>query len=350
LTEMKGKRPARWLRWVLYAGMTAAVLLIAGFGYAYYSIKSIDVEDVIARQEAGGEDTPPASPALSGAIEKASKLSGQEVKPQDALDVAAILLNSGLSLREINFLLGTSDNRLSVEEKQHIRDLLLAKLTEEEIKALRAITTKYGKGLIILDPEYPIELVGVYDPEERERIKQELASKKQPDPDPKKEQAEDVVVADPASKPLNDPTKGDERAVAPPQKEAEPPVVQETPNAKAQKAEILTVYRKKLDTLQASCTAQVDRFGAEVVAAVKQAKADKKPLSAKLIDESLRGRLASAEEQCDRRFQSLVAGAEKELKEQQLNGKAEMAEWKRRYEQKKKEERTAVLVQLAPYL
>ncbi|GBF78500.1 hypothetical protein PA598K_07152, partial [Paenibacillus sp. 598K] len=166
----------------LWSTAVLGVLLVAAAGLLYWKLTTMDIGAIRDRHVLQGESSPggagggaedssgrlPAS--LSGAVGKADALADKPIQSDDALDAAAILLQSGLSLREMYYLMGQSTETLSTEEKQHIRDLLLAKLDPEEIEALRAITSGYGKHLVILDPDYPIEAVGVKDDAERDRI------------------------------------------------------------------------------------------------------------------------------------------------------------------------------------
>lgn len=163
------------------------LLAAAGTGYLYWKITSIDLEDIRARQLAkaeqrqgdsripdkqeGGTNQSPELPAILGhAVDTAEGISGKKIEMNDAVDAAAILLQSGLSFSEMYSLLGQSDQELSTEGKQEIRDLLLSKLSKEEIEALRSITSEYGKYLVILDENYPIEAVGIKDAAKRKEI------------------------------------------------------------------------------------------------------------------------------------------------------------------------------------
>ncbi|WP_274364306.1 hypothetical protein [Paenibacillus thermotolerans] len=304
------------MKWIGWTSLAVFILLLGGAGYVYYTIKSAKLSDIVERQQGKENTTEDAPSIIKGTIDKASRIAGKPVDAQDALDAASILLNSGLSFREISYLTGQSETKMSVEEKQEIRDLLLEKLSEDEISALRSITTKYGKNLVILNPDYPIELVGVSDPKEREKIKKELAEKGQ-------------NVAEPVSGTPNE----DEEAPA----SAEPAGTDEQTK---QKTEILAKYQDRLTALHNSCKAKVDRLTDEVIEAIDQANRENKPLTPKVIDEKLQNKIIEAETACDGSFQEIVDQAKKELADEKLKGQKELAAWKKQYEKKKSEART----------
>ncbi|MBJ6359797.1 hypothetical protein ACFOQM_00445 [Paenibacillus sp. GCM10012307] len=174
-------------RVTLWSLGVAVIIAAAGAGYLYWKLTSIDLEDIRARQLAKAEQragdsrftgkqdngvsqSPELPSVLDHALGTAEEISGQKIAMDDAMDAAAILLQSGLSFTEMYSLLGQSDQQLSVEEKQHIRDLLLSKLSKEDIEALKSITSGYGKYLVILDEGYPIEAVGIKDAAKRKEI------------------------------------------------------------------------------------------------------------------------------------------------------------------------------------
>ncbi|CAM3456107.1 hypothetical protein PALU110988_23780 [Paenibacillus lupini] len=169
--KTKKKKLKPWMKWVIGTASFFVILALIFTGIAYYYIKSIDIEDIASRHSSetadSGEKPVTKLPAIiEKPVEKASQLiGGQKIDSADALDVVAILMNSGLSLKQISYLQGNATTDLSIEEKTKIRELLLSKLSEEEIQLLKSITTEYGIALNILNPDFPIEWVGERDPE-----------------------------------------------------------------------------------------------------------------------------------------------------------------------------------------
>ncbi|WJH35564.1 hypothetical protein N6H14_06020 [Paenibacillus sp. CC-CFT747] len=176
-----------WARWLTLSAAGVILLAGAGIGTLQYKLHSTSLEDIQARQAAKQNgSTPEAGTPASGApgalkdpLAKANEFTDKPISAQDALDAAAILSQAGLSMKEMSYLTGKADAGLPVEEKQRIRDLLLSKLTPEQIHTLRSITEPYGKKLVILDKDYPIELVGVYDEAERQKIIKEIHERRQ---------------------------------------------------------------------------------------------------------------------------------------------------------------------------
>lgn|GEM_PF-1326355 len=79
------------------------------------------------------------------------------VDKQDLLKAATTIMRK-LSWEEIGYLysVGNEQNR-SPEELKKTREVLLQKLTPQDVEVLRALGKKYGKTLNILDPSVPIE-------------------------------------------------------------------------------------------------------------------------------------------------------------------------------------------------
>lgn len=55
---------------------------------------------------------------ISSPVDKANEFASKPIQSQDALDAAAILLKSGLSLKEVYYLTGQASDNLSNDEKQ----------------------------------------------------------------------------------------------------------------------------------------------------------------------------------------------------------------------------------------
>ncbi|NLO22373.1 MAG: hypothetical protein GX119_10320 [Syntrophomonadaceae bacterium] len=82
---------------------------------------------------------------------------GQPVENDDFLKASLIILKK-LDKDEISFLYEIGNKEKPTrEELREVRNMLLNKLTPEEIDTLRAMGSKYGKQLRILDPSVPID-------------------------------------------------------------------------------------------------------------------------------------------------------------------------------------------------
>lgn len=82
---------------------------------------------------------------------------GQRVEKDDLLKASAIIMKK-LNDEEILFLYGVGNKENPTrDELQEVRQMLLNKLTPEEIGTLRALGAKYGKELRVLDPSVPLD-------------------------------------------------------------------------------------------------------------------------------------------------------------------------------------------------
>lgn len=329
------KRMKRWKKIVL--GSTGALLVIfaAVAGYLYYQLNQIDLADIERRIEQRGqgqqdEEKQEVPGFLQGSIDTASSIAGKPIDGQDALDVAAILMKSGLGVKEIYYLLGKSTDKLSNEEKQKIRDILLGKLTDDEIKALRAITTAYGKTLVILDKNYPIELVGVYDEAERAEIQKGLIEKRSASA----EQTQ-PNVSPTSSSPAPSPV-----VTLMPESSPAPSAPTEDSGVKAK--ELRDSYQSQLSTLKQGCTNQVSSIVSEITTDMNANQSDGKGLSLSTLQSKYLPKVESAETSCDSQFQQLIEDAQSEytLKNLPLN---DIAIWKSEYEKAKQEARAQAM-------
>ncbi|CAM4323078.1 hypothetical protein L1N85_15210 [Paenibacillus alkaliterrae] len=339
LTRVKRMRP--WLKWTLGTVLGLFILGICGIGYLFYQVKSISLEDIKERQSANAivdaedSDETEVPKALDGAVGKANEFANKPIETQDALDVAAILLNSGLSFKEIYWLQGSASDDLPTEEKQRIRDLLLEKLSAEEIEALRSITTQYGKGLLILDPNYPIEAVGVKDEAERARII-EQANAKQPETNKPEVESEQTTV-----KPVP----------------IEPEIESETETAtkpiseeqQAVKEGIQADYNSQLSALQSSCVAKSNALASQLVSDVKGKQANGEEISIDLLQNTYLPKIAASEAQCDNQFSFTLANAKLEYETAGLDS-AELNEWQSTYNSAKAIAKSNALSQLSAAL
>jgi hypothetical protein len=333
LMKFHWKSKKTWEKLVITGLSLFLLLVIAVGGFLYYTINQVDLEGIEKRieerkQDAQSDEEQAKLPGvLDSTIDKAESLTTKSIDPQDALDVAAILLKSGLSMKEMYYLTGKSTDKLSNDEKQKIRDLLLKKLSPEEIKALRAITYDYGKKLVILDPEYPIELVGVYDEAEQARIRKELEDKK-------KLQAT-ATTASPnpvADIPAEDPLP------------SLPPSTTPIPSGtlSSEQTALHDTYQGKLDTLQNGCTNKVSSLAAELSAEIKAGQASEEGISIASLQSKFLPKIEAAEQECDSQFNNLMNDAANSYQEKGLPLQ-DIENWKSQYEAAKRKAQSEVL-------
>lgn len=296
----------------------------------YKELRSTTIEQVVQRQQnadeaaSDGNELVTIPSLLEDPLEKANQLSNKPIAKQDMLDAAAILLNSGLTMKEMYYLLGQSTERLTNEEKQHIRDLLLKKLTHEEINALRNITKKYGKGLNILDPKFPIELVGVYDESERKRIQQELKEREK-------------TLSDNGSDPspsLMEPGSSLSEAETPDNRSA----------STAIEEAIEKKYKAQLVNLKNACQAEANGIVNEIAAAIGgQQQLDEDTLQ--MLKDKYLNRIASAENRCSGQVDGIIQNAKKELRQAGVDDSGPDT-WRQEYESAKNQAQSKALKQL----
>lgn len=308
--------------WILSIVLGLLFLVLCGFGYLYYQVKSISLTDIKGRLQA---------------VETVNVSVSKKVKAQDALDIMALLMNSGFSLKEIYWLQGSSLDNVSIKEKQRMRDLLLEKLTQEEREVLQAILTQYGKSLSILDPNDPIQADGVQDKKEREspilesekKIEVETAK---PDTDPS-ESATAPVKPDPDSV-IDQP---------------EPSINPITQDQQAKREQVKKSYNAKLAALQANCVTRSNELLAELVSAIQQKQASGEKVSASLLQNTFLPKIVESEGHCDQKLVNLIKNAKKEYVATGLDLK-ELNGWQAQYNAAKEEARSNALSQLIDIL
>jgi hypothetical protein len=333
----------RWKRWIVGGSASLLLLIGTGAGWAYYQIYSIDISDIQSRQEAKQEGKPAEESVpsiLNDSVNVANQHASKPVETQDALDVAAILLKSGLSLKEIYFLTGQATEQLTTEEKQKIRDLLLAKLTPEEIRALRSITKDYGKHLVILDPRYPIELVGVYDEAERQKILKDIEERKQG------EGSSGITAAAPKPVPATIPkptSVPNVQHVEPVPKDSSIPA---DPQKQEVQADLEGKYNQQMIQLKASCDSQVNQFVKEISAVLKENQEDNQQASLETLQKQFLPKIMQAEQSCDQKFRGILESAKKEYQSTGIESK-DLNKWQEQYDKYKSEMRTKALAQIS---
>lgn len=321
-------------RWIIYINISILVLILFAGCYIYFSLRNISLVDIEQRIEqrkqnpVSSQEKNELPGILNNSIDKAESLTTKNIDPQDALDVAAILLKSGLSMKEMYYLTGKSTDKLSNDEKQKIRDLLLKKLTPEEIKALRAITYDYGKTLVILDPEYPIELVGVYDEAEQTRIRKELEAKK-----------ESQTTAANAS-PNTSADASTEDSFSTPPSSTTLPIPNGAPSS--EQTALRTTYQGKLDALQAGCTNKVSSLASELSAEIKAGQSSNEGISIASLQSKFLPKIEAAEKDCDSQFTALMNDASKSYQEKEMPLQ-DIENWKSQYEAAKRSAQSEAL-------
>lgn len=375
MEENKRKGRKRWVRRMGIAAAGLMVLVVLAGGVVWWKIRSIDSADILARQEAKKNQTgstesgsdPLVENILKNPLEKANQYTNKKIDVQDALDAASILTKAGLSLKEISYLTGQADMNLSNTEKQRIRDLLLTKLNKDDISALRAITEPYGKKLVILDPDYPIELVGVYDETERQKIISAIHNNQQsstppsggsasvsPGSSPEKQRdsggSTDGAAGSSGSaqgtEPLN---KGGANGG-----QSQPGTPASTPasyqgdsdsGTKAAKALIQGKYKPGLDKLQAGCQQKVGELTGAIVQTIQSSKSQGKGVPIDQIQSSYLGKVSAAESQCDAEFNTILSAAEKEYQAAGYDP-AELESWRSQYQSSKDASKEKALAQI----
>ncbi|SFE83888.1 hypothetical protein SAMN05216378_4274 [Paenibacillus catalpae] len=334
------KKLKPWMKWLLGTASFFVIVALIFTGVTYYYIKSIDIKDIASRHSSdlaadSGEKQPESKlPAIiEKPVEKASQLiGGEKIDSADALDVAAILLNSGLSLKQISYLQGNATTDLPVEEKQKIRDILLSKLSDEEIELLKSITKQYGIGLNILNPNYPIEWVGERDPEKmkenneawKKMNQQSNGSTKPTDTGTKTDE-----------KPANTDTKQDDKP-AEPEKEPTPEL---TTDLKQVKQSIDSKTEGQLASLSGTCQAKSNSILAQIVGSADG-------VTLENLQNKYLGKVMEAEGSCDAAFQGIVSQAASSYADAGIDSSA-MPDWNAKYEASKQAVRSSAISAIA---
>jgi len=330
-----------WKKWTVSICSIFVILASVATGYLYYKTKNVDLDKIIEKHQADNNSNIASEQSketelpdiIKDQLGKASALTDKTIKADDALDVAAILMSSGLSMKEMSYLTGKSTDNLSVEEKQKIRDLLLKKLTPKEIEALRSITSQYGKYLVILDPNYPIELVGVEDKEERERILKELENKKQENN--KKQQADDGTSGDDKLSPSSQTPNSQQNDTKTNTNISE--------SNSEKKKQIDAKYTEKISSLKISCQSEASELLTEVITYVNSQKSSGNDTSVSDLQEKFMSKISTSETSCDQKFNNIVAKAKQEYKSNNIDPTPIIENWQSAYEENKRSLRSKSL-------
>ncbi|GMK48359.1 hypothetical protein PghCCS26_54890 [Paenibacillus glycanilyticus] len=322
------KKLKPWMKWVIGTASFFVVVGLIFIGVTYYYIKSIDIKDVAARHnsdvvDGSGEESsePKKLPAIiEKPVEKASQLiGGEKIDSADALDVASILLNSGLSLKQISYLQGNATYDLSIEEKTKIRELLLSKLSDEEIELLRSITKQYGIGLNILNPDYPIEWVGERDPEKIKENKEAWEKMKQ-----ESNNSSQLVKPTDNEKPTE------------PEKKPTPEL---STDLKKAKQSIDSKTESQLASLSGTCKAKSNTIVQQIVGSADG-------VTVEDLQNKYLGKVMEAEGSCDAQFQGIVSQAASSYADAGIDSRA-MPDWNAKYEASKQSVRASAISAIA---
>ncbi|MBD2845935.1 hypothetical protein IDH44_12090 [Paenibacillus sp. IB182496] len=383
---MRRARPRRIRTIVLITLAVALVLATTAALVLYWQLRSADLDEIrqrqlLAEQTDAAADDGAIPPLLEEAVEQAGTLTDEPIGWRDALDVAAILMQSELTMGEMRQLMGQSTETLTTAEKQAIRELLLAKLSDEELETLRAITSRYGKYLVIADPDYPIEAVGVMDEAERARIVAAHRDEAQSGaPDGDDPDAAGTGAAPDADRPSTSSGAADGRsgsgqmasetassseaadAAAQPEREATaapgggadaaPGDSGATGGGQSseggrdeqdeQRRKLAATYENKLQQLKSSCTQQSQTLIAEAASELENAAEGQ---SIEAIGGGLLDKVSEAEGECDTKFNALLSEARQAFEAQQLSFEKGES-WKREYAAAKAEIRSAAIAKL----
>ncbi|MCM3630347.1 hypothetical protein M3194_23730 [Paenibacillus glycanilyticus] len=326
----KKKKLKPWMKWCIGTISFFVIAALIFAGVTYYYIKSIDIDDIASRHssntatDSGEKQTEPKKlPAIiEKPVEKASQLiGGEKIESADALDVAAILMNSGLTLKQISYLQGNATYELSNEEKTKIRNLLLSKLSEEEIELLRSITTKYGKTLNILNPKYPIEWVGERDPEKIKEYSEAWEKINQ--------------QSNASTKPADTGTKREEKPTEPEKK----PDVELASEQKKVKRTIDAQTESKLNSLSGTCKAKSNAILNQIVGSADG-------VTVEDLQNKYLGKVMEAEGSCDAQFQGIMSQAASSYADAGIDSGA-MPDWNAKYEASKQSARASAISAIA---
>lgn len=349
-----------WQRLLLTGTLIAFVVLAAAVVLIYGRLKTVSLEDIRQRHEAGetsaidaagtGESVPP---AMQQPLDKAQQMTDKPIKLQDAVDFAAVLAQSKLSAKDIQDLYRATESELGPEELRRVREMLLSKLTQEEIDTLRAIARSYGKKLDILDPNVPIGRAGD-DAAGGSNPAGGNEGQKSPDNAQVTPPANSAAGAE-AQKPQSPPPQQLQQEKPKPQQPKDeaklpnepagqqggdsPPADADSEQAHAQARQR---YEKELNALKAECEAEAVRLAGELSELVRKNGEGDAPAAGKL--EAL-AELGEAEARCDQSFAAIVKRAEDEYARSGWDTK-DIASWRGQYEAAKESMRAKALQQL----
>ncbi|TCM92799.1 hypothetical protein EV294_108188 [Paenibacillus sp. BK033] len=330
------KKLKPWMKWVIGTASFFVVVGLIFIGVAYYYIKSIDIKDIASRHSSDVADStgevmsePKKLPAIiEKPVEKASQLiGGDKIDSADALDVAAILLNSGLSLKQISYLQGNATTDLPVEEKQKIRDLLLTKLSDEEIALLKSITKQYGIGLNILNPDYPIEWVGERDPQKMKENNEAWKKMQQ-------HSSGSTKTAGTGAQSDNKPTESSK-----PTEPEKTPTPELTTDLKQVKQSIDSKTESQLASLSGTCKAKSNAILQQIVGSADG-------VTVEDLQNKYLGKVMEAEGSCDAQFQGIVSQAASSYADAGIDSGA-MPDWNAKYEASKQSVRASAISAIA---
>ncbi|NDI34873.1 hypothetical protein [Chengkuizengella sediminis] len=309
-----------WKRRIIITFSFLLMVLLTTITWIYIDLKSKDMTEIQERLDVREQENTSSSEEINpdslpssveGHLEKAEEFADKPIEMEDALDVTSILLNSGLSIKEMQYLTGQVREDLTPEELKHIRDTLLAKLSQEEIDALRQIARYYGRTLNILDPNFPIP--GLKDEtSESSQIEDNVATQKN-----------EPVVTD--SQTTEDQTEEN-------QHENLTPVTQEVEQK----------YLTQIEPLQNTCEAKVNDLADEIRADIDKKTANGEQVTVQYLQNAFLQKFVQAEGECDTQFEDLMTQAEQEFATESFNPEI-IDQWRQTYQNVKDETSNKIL-------
>ncbi|NBI29337.1 hypothetical protein [Chengkuizengella marina] len=314
-----------WKRRTIITVSFLLIVLLTTITWIYIDLKSKDITDIQERLDgreqvntSSSEEINPNSlpSSVEGQLKKAEEFADKPIEMGDALDVTSILLNSGLSLKEMQYLTGEVREGLSPEELKHIRDTLLAKLTQEEIDALRQIARYYGRTLDILDPN--VKIKGL-----EEETTTELS------------QNQEIETEVRASESTEDQITSQENDEEPQEQGVGSNIIPVT-------QEVEQKYLNQIETLQHTCDAKANDLAAEISSDIDSKTANGEQVTVQYLQSTFLDKLVQAEESCDTQFEDLMTQAEKEFETEGFDPTT-IAQWRQTYQNVKDNKSNSLL-------
>ncbi|MFS1511146.1 hypothetical protein VQL36_01725 [Chengkuizengella sp. SCS-71B] len=322
-----------WLRRTITIFIFLFIILIVSVTWIYIDIKSTDITDIQERLDAREQgdisdskevDSDSLPSSTEGHLKKAEEFADKPIEMEDALDVTSILLNSGLSIKEMQYLMGQARMNLTSEEKKNVREILLAKLTQEEIDALRQIARYYGRTLDILDPNVKIK-----------GLEEESTELSQNTEDPMDQEALVTGVQS-----IEGQIGYQEDAIT--EEQTEENQQELVPNLIPVTQEVEQKYLTQIEPLQNTCEAKVNDLAAEIRADIDKKTANGEQVTVQYLQNTFLQKFVLAEDECDTQFEDLMIQAEQEFATEGFNPEI-IDQWRQTYRNVKDETSNKIL-------
>ncbi|MDP5274728.1 hypothetical protein [Chengkuizengella axinellae] len=334
-THFKNLKP--WKRWTIGIFTFILITLLISVVWIYVDLKSKDIVDIqerlYERDQGQGIEIEKADPddlpsSVGGQLEKAEEFADKPIEMEDALDVTSILLNSGLSLKEMQYLTGQAKEGLSPEELKHIRDTLLAKLTQEEIDALRQIARYYGRTLDILDPNVKIKGLEEETTEVSQNIEDTSVNQESESTETGIQSIEVQTEPTQENVPTEDGTEEIQQEIVP----TLTPVTQE----------VQQKYQTEIESLQNTCEGKVNDLAVEINSDIDNKLADGEQVTVQYLQATFLQKFVQAENECNNQFEGLMTQAEQEFETGGFDP-ITIEEWRQTYQNVKDETSNKIL-------